>query len=213
MRATLVAGCLAAAVTATGCLVKETTHTIHLSPDGTVSWTVIERAVRSDEPDGERRHREEDEYLTAARLGRHPVAAAFGLLAPAGIQTTIHRDRRPFLVLTEARFDRLDWLAGRLLDRLKLSGTSTLERVNDGWRWTLKVDKEAEAEESDEAGLLSALAEDVSAYCVVLESGRFIDAVGFELSGDGAAARPVDLEDRTADGPFVLSLTWTGTAR
>ena len=39
---------LAAAFLLQGCLVKETTHTLYLEEDGTLTWTVLEHAIRSD---------------------------------------------------------------------------------------------------------------------------------------------------------------------
>lgn len=210
MRRVMTTGILAAAaLAATGCLDKQTTHTIHLSPEGTVTWVVIEREVRSDEREAGARVREEQEYLTAARAGLNPIAEAFGLLGPASVRTQVYRDKRPFLVLTEARFDRIDWLGRRVLDRLGLPGESRLEPVPGGLRWTLvAAPGPAQGETPEESDPLLALVEDEPAYRVVLESGRFVDAVGFRLEDEGTGASLAATED-SQDAPIVLSLTWT----
>ena len=214
----MTAGLLAVAMMgATGCLVKQTTHTIDLSPEGTVDWVVIEREVRSDEHDPAERAREEQDYLAAARLGAHPVAEAFNLLGPTDVQTLVYRDRRPFLVVTRARFARLDWLGRRVLERTGVPGESRLEAVPGGMKWTFVAGPEPpdDGTSEDEGGPLGALIEDVDAYRIVLTEGRFVDAVGFTIVDDGTGAVP---EEATSEdeGPepdqVVLSLTWT-TAR
>lgn len=209
----MTAGLLAVAMTgATGCLVKQTTHTIHLSPEGTVEWVVIEREIRSDEPDPAARAREEQAYLAAARLGTHVVAEAFALLGPSDVQAVIYRDERPFLVVTQARFERLDWLGRRVLERMGAPGESRLEAVPEGLRWTFVAGPEPPDDGSDdvEHSPLDALVEAADAYRVVLTEGRFVDAVGFTIVDRGTAAM---LDQGTAEDAdtdrIELSLTWT----
>jgi len=206
------AGLLAVAMTgAAGCLVKQTTHTIHLSPEGTVDWVVIEREIRSDERDPVARAREERDYLAAARLGTHPVAEAFAWLGPTEVQTHVYRDERPFMVVTRARFERLDWVGQRVLDRTGVPGESRFETVPGGVKWTFVAGPEpSEEESSDEAGALGALVEDAVAYRIVLTSGRFVDAVGFTIVDGGSAAVLEEQEDGGEEPDRIaLSLTWT----
>jgi len=213
MKPTMTALVLAAAMFGTtGCLVKQTTHTIHLSPDGTVDWVVIEREIRSDERDPAERAREEQQYLAAARLGTHPVGEAFALLAPTDVQTLVYRDRRPFLVVTRARFTRVDWLGQRVLERSGVPGESRLEAVPGGMKWTFVAGPEPPDDETadSEGGPLGALIEDVNAYRIILTEGRFVDAVGFTIVDDGTGAVPEDSEDDAPEPErVVLSLTWT----
>ena len=214
---TLVAVVVTALAAATaGCLAETSTQTIQLSPEGTVSWVAIEREIRSTESDHAARAAEEQGYLDAARQGRHPMGEALGALAPSSVRTTIFRDRRPFLVLTEAEFDRIDWLAQRALDRLGVPGSSVLERVGAGWRWTLTADLTAETD--DDAGeLLFPLVETEGPLRVVLTAGRFTAATGFRLVDDDTAAELIEEDDQkenpAAPKTLVLSLTWEPSAR
>ena len=215
MRTLLAAVVTALAAGTAGCLAETTTQTIQLSPEGTVSWVAIEREVRSTEQDHAARAAEEQGYLEAARQGRHPLGEALAALGPSSVRTTVWRDRRPFLVLTEAEFDRIDWLAQRALDRLGVPGTSVLEHVGTGWRWTLTADLSAETD--DDAGeVLIPLVETEGPLRVVLTAGRFTDATGFRLVDDGTAAEFVERDDREEDAgqpkTLVLSLTWAPAA-
>jgi hypothetical protein len=53
------------------------------------------------------------------------------------VRTTIVRDERPFHVITEARFDRIDHVLGRLFTNSCVRRVATLDR--DGERTTLRV--------------------------------------------------------------------------
>jgi len=213
----ITAGLLALAMTgAGGCLIKQTTHTIHLSPKGTVDWVVIEREVRSDERDPKDRAREEADFLEAARLGAQPVAQAFDLLGPTDVQTLVYRDERPFLVVTRARFERIDWVGRRVLDRTGIPGESRLESVPEGTRWTFVAGPEPPEQGSaaDEDHALGALVEDAGAYRIVLTAGRFVDALGFRIVDGGTAAVFEEDEDEpAAPDRVVLSLTWVAEQR
>lgn len=217
MRTVLTAVVTIVAAASAGCLAKATTQTIQLSPEGTVNWVAIEREVRSTERDPAARTAEEQAYLEAARQGLHPVGQALAALAPSSLRTTILRDRRPFLVLTWAEFDRIDWLAQRALDRLGVPGTSVLEQVGSGWRWTLTADLSADADH-DAVGELLPLADTDGPLRVVLTSGRFTAAAGFHLVDDDTAAELIEDDgDRERDDAepkmLVLSLTWEPAER
>ena len=105
MKKTLIA-CLVALMVA-GCIVKETRHTLYLEPDGSLTWTVVEEQVRSDADTAEDREREESEYL-ALVAGDYPVAAALSSLRGFDVRTNLVRERRPYLVVTEAGFDSVE---------------------------------------------------------------------------------------------------------
>ena len=88
----LAAVALMAAVGATGCLVKETTHRLYLSPSGAVAWTVLEESVRSIEDDPARRWSEEQDWL--ARSRGTPTPSPRGCAGWAGeTSTTLLRPR------------------------------------------------------------------------------------------------------------------------
>src|SRR5688500_1589131 len=92
-----------------GCLQKEAVHTLHLSPDGAVVWTVNESDVFSDDSDPTKRLLEEQAYISSAVSGTHGAAQAFRAMAAEGlIRTDVLREERPYEVRTEARFSSLD---------------------------------------------------------------------------------------------------------
>ena len=101
-----------------GCLIKETSQTIYLEPDGRVTWTVLEKDVRSDGEKAEDRTREEAEYFSAASGARHPIALAFASLDPISVRAAILRAVPPYAVFTDARFARLDSLMARFVERI-----------------------------------------------------------------------------------------------
>src|SRR5512145_7953 len=128
---------LAATVTA-GCLQKETTHTLYLTPDGAVSWVAVEANVYSDEADPGKRAAEEHAYIGPALLGAHRVARGLHALEPASlVRTTVVRDERPFHVISEAKFSRIDAMLERLLVESGLPARVTLSQEDD--RTTLRI--------------------------------------------------------------------------
>jgi len=192
-----------------GCLVKDTTHTLYLSREGSVTWLVVEKDIMSLEDSPVERQREEMEFLQRVATASHDVGLALGQLAPADLRSLVVRDMRPYAVLTEARFDTIDRLGGRLLDRLGLKGRSTLVAEGELVRWRLEADIRAEAENRDEA--LTALAENIGRYRIVLPEGRFVSLVGFRSVDDGHAAVMIeaDLDALVASGqPLVFELAW-----
>src|SRR4051812_12574877 len=92
---------LAALLSASGCLQKELTHTIYIAPDE-VTWSALEKDVRSDEGDAVNRMLEENAYILDARAGRHGVARTLEALGSPRVRTNVLRDDRPFTVLTRA---------------------------------------------------------------------------------------------------------------
>lgn len=200
------------AAAATGCLRKDTTHTLYLSPDGRLSWLVLERDVRSDDADPARCAAEEQAYIVAAAGGDHGVGRGLAALDPARIRTRIVRDERPFLVSTEAEFSSAEFAVRRLLVQLRIPGEVSV--THDGPRTTLHVRADAFAAEASgdtPATDVLELAEDFDRYRIVLTGGRFTSATGFTLGEGNTVAVPVitPWEAIAANGGVLeLSLTW-----
>jgi len=198
-----VAGLLSAA----GCLRKDATHTIYVSPSG-VTWSAIERDVRSDEAEPDRRVAEEQEYLLSALAGRHGVAKALGLLGGTRIQTTILRREHPFTVMTEGQFASLPDLAVAMMSAARVRGDASIER--NGCERTLRVWFDEAGETGESSNAFAELLVEATAYRIVLTDGRFVRADGFTIDEDGTIATPGTAP--IEDGIVRASLTWTDGA-
>ena len=205
------AGVLAACFLMTGCLVGETTHTLYLDPHGALTWSVLERNIRSNEDDPAERRVEEKSYIERARDGRHDVARALGHLRPLDVNWRVLRGAKPFSVLTEARYESPAHLARALLDKLGARGDAWMERVGDSTRFILILDADQGCEDEDAPDVLGALVAELEDYRIHLTSGRFVDAVGFNIEGVKNIAVPEEVEEDEA-GKLVYSLTWTTDA-
>lgn len=206
----------AAALAATGCLRKETTHTLYLARDGRLAWMAIERDVRSDEQEAAKRAAEEREYLEAAEHGTHPVALALASLSPDALRVRIVRADRPYLVVTAAEFSSFEFGVRRMLAQLDLKAEVAVTR--DGPETTMRVridavdavERDQEVPDRDEPPAI-ALFEDLERYRFVMTDGRFVAATGFAIREDGAVAVPVQTPWETIEangGVLELSLTW-----
>lgn len=212
MRKTLAILPLAAAVLLGGCLQKETTHTLYLAPDGAVAWMALEKDVRSDSNETAERRAEEQTYLASVTAGTHAIARGFAALDPLDQKTRVLRAERPFVVVTEARFSRIDTLFERMLADLRVPGYATLTRTGGGATLLMHMDVAAAmADETDRSTPVTDLLEEVARYRIVLTEGRFASAQGFTLSDDGMTATPIEMsQDDVSDlgGVVELSLTW-----
>ena len=208
---------VAAAMSAAGCLQKETTHTIYLSPDGRATWTVVEQNVRSDENDAGGRAAEEQAYLLAAEGSDHGVGRGLAALSPARLRTRIIRGDRPFHVVTDAEFSTLEFAVQRFVTGLGLpadvlvtyDGPVTTLRVRIDRAQAMENDTQKPKEEAENP--LVALAEELDAYRFTLTAGRFVSAVGFTLADDDTTAVPVKpaWDEVIANGGVLeLSLGW-----
>lgn len=204
------AGVVSLLLVTTACMQEETLHSIYIGPDGDVHWMVVEKDVRSDARGAEARRSEEAQWLDQSRNGDHSIAEAFRALEPTSLTWHVVRDTRPYTVLTEAVFGRIDELGRMFLDQLGMNGRSELSLVDGGFRWTLTVSPpECESGSADESPVIPLLINVDESYRIILEEGRFVDAVGFELSEGSTVARPIEREKFPDDGsPVVLSLTW-----
>ncbi|MCP3981950.1 MAG: hypothetical protein GY716_21820 [bacterium] len=195
-----------------GCLRKETTHTLYLDPDGSLHWSVLERDVRSDEKDLADRIAEEQEWLQAASAGAHPVAEALRLLGARRVDAHMVRSERPYAAWTEGWFSTLEQPARRFLEELQLSGDARLTVDGETTTFRLQLDSTEPGSGVDEESPLIALIEDAEHYRVVLTSGRFVEAEGFELDdADTVAVLAWPQEDDSASRR-TLSLSWAREA-
>ena len=189
---------------ATACLRKDVTHTLYVSPAG-VTWSAIEKDVRSDEADPGNRMLEEQDYILGARAGQHGVARALHLLG-GNVKTTILRSDRPFTVVTDARFRDLADLADAMMKAARVRGDASIDR--DGCEQTLRVRLVADHPDEEDASAIADLIGEATTYRLVLTEGRFLRAEGFTIADEGDVAvpgTPATLED----GTMRVSLTWT----
>lgn len=197
-------GCgLVAAVLCGGCLQKDVTQSIYLTPGG-VLWTVIERDVRSDTKEPAGRIREESDYYLAAGAGNHPVAQALRRLGARQVARTWLRRERPYSVMTEGRFADIRQLATAIIRDADAQGDTTLVHEGCVTRFSMRVDLNS-ATDADERAV-DALIADLDSYRIVLTEGRFVSADGFRILDD-AVAIP-DAGKTAPDGVLTLALAW-----
>ena len=178
---------LGVALASAGCLQKEATHTLYMAADGGVAWVAVEANVYSDDGDPGKRAAEEQAYIGPALLGGHRVARGLQALEPSSlVRTTVVRDQRPFHVITEASFARVDTVLERLLTENGLPARVTTEREESGARLRIRFDFSRTFVERDTPA--SALLEDLEHFVFVLPDGTFIEGGGFEIA-DRARAR------------------------
>jgi hypothetical protein len=196
-----------------GCLRKETVHTLYLSLDGSVRWVVAESAVYSDQADAGQRIAEEQAYIGPALIGAHTAAVALNTLRPAGVvETMVIRDERPFHVITQARFSRADVLAGRLLHELGVRGRAELTSTGGASTLLVTFDFRREMEEKESA--VSRLLQEGSDLRIMLTEGRFLDSPAFDIT-DRVQASMSDAWIEQAQDAFEarrsiqLRLTWS----
>src|SRR5262249_16559510 len=198
-----------------GCLVRDVTHTVYLEPDGSVTWTVLEQHVRSDGETPSDRAREEGGYINAINTDGHQAARAFAKLDPTDVHTTVLRAERPYATLVEARFARVDELMGTLGSKLGVGSDSTLERRDGLMSWTLTIYPAPMSPSRDED--VDPLIDFFSSGTLMIVTGRFTSAVGFELSADRRAATVQItkdiLDDDSQTEPLRFSLTWAEADR
>jgi hypothetical protein len=218
VRAAIVVAFLGTACLSTGCLVKDTSATLCLEPDGAVTWTVLEKNIHATGDTPADRQHEEDEFMSLVAADKHPKAVAFRTLGGLNVRTDVVSSHWPFAVLTEARFPDVAQIFQKLFDRIpELNGRSTLERDGNRttWRITIEYDADAaqsESKEDETAGVLFDYFDDRQPVCV-MRHGQFVDAVGFDITDDGRVAKIKQMDDHDwdKDPTLVLSLTWVST--
>jgi hypothetical protein len=201
-----------AVVLTAGCLQKEAVHTLYLSPDGTVRWTVAESGVYSDEDDGGSRLAEEQAYIGPALIGDHPAAQALRALGPSSlVDTIVVRDERPFHVITQARFSSVDTLLVRVLKELGVKGTATISEAADAITLVVTLDFGRSVEQK--TGPVVRTLEDLDDFRITLTSGRFGDSPGFDINDRVQARISSAWLEQAADAfearrAIELRLTW-----
>ena len=200
------------AVATSGCLQKETTHTLYLGADGGLTWVAGESNVYSDEADPGKRAAEDQSYIGPALLGAHPVARGLQALGPDTlVRTTVVREERPFHVITEAKFARIDTTLERLLVGSGVPARVTLSTEADKTTLRIHFDFSRTSVERDTPA--AALLEDIEHFVFVLPEGAFIGGGGFEVP-DRTRARlakaTFDAIDQamTARRTIDLTLAW-----
>ncbi|MEX1128599.1 MAG: hypothetical protein WEB50_08550 [Vicinamibacterales bacterium] len=222
MRHRLTIPAVLAGVLAAGCLQKEVTHTLYLSPDGAVRWTVDEAGVYSDEEDVGKRIAEEQGFIGPALIGEHTTAQGFRAMGPDGlVRTTVVRDERPFHVITETHFFRADRAFERLLKGVGIRGSASL--VIDGNRGSLRIrfDYSREPEPGQEqGGPVVRMLEDLDELRFVLTEGKFIAGGGFDVPDRAKAVISrewIEAASKAEDEKRAIELVltwqlWEGTA-
>ena len=166
-------------LTTTGCLQKETTHTLYLQ-DAAVTWVASEANVYSDEQDPGKRASEEQGFIGPALLGSHRAALGLQALGPDTlVRTTVVREERPFHVITEAKFARIDTTLERLLVGSGVPARVTLS--TEAERSTLRIHFDFSRTSVERDTPAAALLEDIEHFVFVLQEGSFIGGGGFEL--------------------------------
>jgi hypothetical protein len=199
---------------ASGCLRKETSHILYLSPDGGVRWSATELDVHSDEEDAGKRFAEEQAYIGPALLGGHPVAAGLKALGPVSlVDTTVLRDERPFHVVTQARFHRLDALVDRLLGELGIKGRTQLTTVKG--RSNLVVTFDFSRDPEDKGSPVARMLEDTGHLTIVLTHGVFADSPSFDVTDRTRASISKAWWQQAEEAiearrPIELRLSWHG---
>ena len=169
-----------------GCLQKETTHTLYLAPDGSVSWVVSESNVRSNETDPGRRLAEEQEYIAESILGTHGTARGLAALAPLGaVRSTVLRADRPFHVVTSAEFAAIDEVLQRVFTEMEIETSASFVRHGDENTLRVRLDFSHPREEHETP--VSQLMDSFERFRLILTEGRISDVSGLAVT-DGASA-------------------------
>ncbi len=207
---------LVAAFVNAACLVKETSATICLEPDGSGRWTVLARNIHATGDTPADRQQEEEAFMAAVAAGQHSDALAFRALGGADVRTHVVSANWPYAVATEATFPDIARVCQQVLDRIgEVRGRVTLERKDNRTtlRMTLDYDPDAvadsqpDSETNDEVNLFG---DDGPVF--FMRHGQFVDAVGFDIADDGRVAKlKQDDRDWNKDPHMVLSLTWVAT--
>ena len=208
---------LSAALVTAGCLQKDTTSTIYIGDDGRIEWVVVDTQVRSDESDAAKRWSEEHQFINDIWAGQDKITKGFKALGATNVRVQVLRDRVPYDVMRSASFENLGVLFVREFTRCGVPHRSELKTTGTVTTWTLAFQVEPEPPDVDGCDKDSAfdwLSDAFEHLDIVLESGRFTEAVGFKT----LAPDKVTLEEMTSEtikennGWVIVSLTWDRNA-
>jgi hypothetical protein len=215
MKRTTLAIAIAAALLTAACLQKDTASTIYLRQDGSFDWVILEQNVRSDERDDSARLAEEARYLDGVSRGDSGMVDSLLNLGATDVRVRWLRSRRPYAVMTDARFDNLAAVFDRALAPCGVPYESAITETEGVTTWRLHIDVGPEGSRLDQGGgedcgrSLDGLT-DALDLTIVLESGTFTAATGFTIKGtDTAALDEKTIEERVkTTGIVKLSLSW-----
>jgi hypothetical protein len=193
-----------------GCLLKDELHTWYVDRIGGVVWVVTEKDVRSDAQAAADRDGEEAAYWASVKSETHHMARGLRLLGAEAMRTRVLRAESPFTVVTEGRFSGLGELGQRLIVHAGLTGSSIVTRPDGIWEWTMTVrDPHATGDsvERVDDGLTALLAS-LDKLQIVLVSGRFEAATGFDLSSDRRIASLTEEAPKSDETTITLMLRW-----
>ncbi len=212
MKLTKMAAVVALTALCAGCLKQDSTVTWFVEPGGQVTWSILEKDVRSDAQAASDREIEETQYVSTVRSNAHPAAMGLTRLGASGLKVTLIHDRAPFTVLTEGGFSGLDELGRRMIMRFGLSGQSDIVRDGDTWTWNLTVSdpNTSNGDDADGAEFAALMGDRLQ---VALRRGHFISATGFALDDERRIATLIDKKDESSpaagtDGVLRVSLSW-----
>jgi hypothetical protein len=191
------------------CIKEETTVTLYVDPTGTVTWSIFEKNVRSDEKTREDRQSEEQTFIIAARVHQHPAMTGLQRLGASNIKDVILQDKPPFSVMTEGNFRSLEEAGRRFLVNYGMTGTSVVSRDGEKWIWTLTLTEVPKDFPDQNTAEMTALLGDK--LNVALREGEFIEADGFTINDDKRLAELTGelFEPRDHnDPPKILKLVW-----
>lgn len=200
---------VAVALSAAACIKRESAATWYVDPAGRVTWSILERDIRSDATARGDRVNEESQFIAAVKSNQHGAARGLAHLGATLLKVTILQDKPPFTVLTEGQFPGLDEMGQRLITRFGLSGTSEIVRDGNTWTWTMHVsDPKASTGPESDGDLLADLLGD--RLTVALREGRFLSAIGFALDNEAriATLNKDDKLEPGEDGVLRFQLRW-----
>lgn len=194
---------------AAACIQEDNTVTWFLDPNGQVTWSILERNIRSDAKGRDERAAEESQFIVAARVHQHPAMTGLQRLSATDLKDTILQDKPPYSVMTEGHFRNLEEMGRRLFVTYGIKGTSVVTRDSEKWIWTLTIEvMPKDVSEQDTAELTAILGTKLH---VALREGEFVEAEGFAINEDRRMAElSGDLFDDRGenDPPKVVKLVW-----
>lgn len=201
----------ATALVIPGCLLKETTQVCYIDASGGVTWVITETDVRSDANNATDRQQEESVYWLAVQQQRHPIAMGLQELGGTKVRTTALRTEAPYTVRTEARFSGLDEIGRRMLAAIGALGESTMKREGTKFEWKMVArDPHSIGSVNEPSEGVSAVLSEFDSLRIVLLTGKFESADGFEISRDGRIAT-IDKklgENQPEEQAITIRLAW-----
>jgi len=196
-------------IAAAACIQEENAVTLFLDPNGPVTWSILERNVRSDSKNRDERQTEESQFIIAARVHQHPAMTGLQRMAASDLKDSILQDKPPYSVMTEGHFRNLEEMGRRLFLAYRITGTSVVSHDKEKTIWTLTIESIPEDIPEQDTAELTALFGDK--FHVALREGEFVEAQGFSINDDRRIAELSGqlFEDRKSDDPpKVLKLVW-----